>query len=241
MQTNFTRGDGRLYNQLRNLSMERNFLAFAEGSCLVSFGRTKVICTASIEDKVPSFLAGSKQGWITAEYGMLPKSTKERMNRDRGFNGRNQEIQRLIGRSLRCVTNLDKLGERTIYIDCDVIQADGGTRTASISGAMVALHDALSFLKTNNLISEWPIKEMAAAVSVGIVDGRVCLDLDYSEDSVADVDFNVVQTESGQYVELQGTAEHHTFSNPQLLDLLTVAGEGIQQIVGFQKSVLGIV
>jgi len=174
----------RPFNQMRELKFERNYLAFAEGSCLVSFGRTKVLCSASIDDKVPPFLIGSKQGWVTAEYAMLPKAAKTRTPRDRGRNGRNQEIQRLIGRSLRSITDLTKLGDRTIYLDCDVIQADGGTRTASITGAVIALYDALTFMKTNHLIAEWPLRELAAAISVGIVDGKVCLDLDYSEDSI---------------------------------------------------------
>lgn len=236
----FTRGDSRLYNQLRDIRFERNYLDFAEGSCLVSYGRTRVLCTASIDDKVPSFLNGSGQGWITAEYAMLPKSTKERTPREKSRSGRSQEIQRLIGRSLRCIVDLTILGEKTIYIDCDVIQADGGTRTASITGAVVALYDALNFLKTNRLMQTWPMKELAAAVSVGIVDGKAYLDLDYSEDSIADVDFNVIKTESGQYVEIQGTAEHNSFSAMQLQDLLSVADEGIQKIVEMQKKVLGI-
>lgn len=236
----FSRENGRLFNQMRELTFERNYLAFAEGSCLVSYGRTKVLCTASVDDKVPPFLVGSGQGWVTAEYAMLPKSTKERTPRERARSGRSQEIQRLIGRSLRCITDLNKLGEKTIYIDCDVIQADGGTRTASITGAVVALYDALTFLHGNKLISAWPLREFAAAISVGIVEGQVCLDLDYKEDSAADVDFNVVKTESGEFVELQGTAEQNTFNQVQLENLLAVANEGIEFIIKMQKNILGI-
>jgi ribonuclease PH len=234
------RENGRQVNELRDFSFTRNYLDFAEGSCLVTFGRTKVICAASIEDRVPPFLLGTGQGWITAEYSLLPKSTKQRINREKSRGGRSQEIQRLIGRSMRSVMNLDLLNERTIYIDCDVIQADGGTRAASISGATVALHDALSFMDKNNLISEWPMSELVAAISVGLVDGNVCLDLDYSEDSVADVDFNVVKTQSGDYVEIQGTAENSTFTKDQLLDLLSCADQGIEIILQKQKEILEI-
>ena len=236
----YERVKGRMADQLRELSFERNFLEYAEGSCLVSFGKTRVLCTASIDDRVPPFIHGSGQGWLTAEYAMLPKSTRDRIPRDRNRGGRSQEIQRLIGRSLRCVMDLKKLGERTLYIDCDVLQADGGTRTASISGAAVALHDALTFLKANNLIKEWPLKEMIAAVSVGIVDGDPLLDLDYREDSGADVDLNVVKTASGKFVELQGTAEQEPFDSNQLQSLLQLADDGIQTILDHQKQVLGL-
>ncbi|MBN2329666.1 MAG: ribonuclease PH [Candidatus Omnitrophica bacterium] len=239
-QSNLSRSEGRLLDEMRNLSFERGYLDFAEGSCLVSFGRTKVICSASIDDRVPPFLLGSGQGWVTAEYAMLPKSTKQRTSRDRARSGRSQEIQRLIGRSLRSVTNLKLLGERTIYIDCDVIQADGGTRTASISGAMVALYDALRFMRKYNLISEIPVRELVAAVSVGLVNSIPHLDLDYSEDSIADVDFNVVKTESGRFVEIQGTAEHNTFDRDQLNQLLEIADAGIERIVHAQRAVLGL-
>jgi len=234
------RAGGRPLNEMREISFHRHYLDFAEGSCLVCFGRTKVLCTASIEDKAQPFLQGSGQGWLTAEYSMLPKSTKQRIPRDRMKSGRSQEIQRLIGRSLRCVMDLSKIGERTIYIDCDVIQADGGTRTASISGAAVALTDALTFMKKNALITGWPMKELVAAVSVGLVEGNVCLDLDYSEDSNADVDFNVVKTESGQFVEIQGAAEHAPFNQDQLQALLAVAETGIRRILQVQKQALGL-
>ncbi len=234
------RPSGRRLNEMREISFQRNYLDFAEGSCLACFGKTKVICAASIDDRVPPFLQNSGQGWVTAEYAMMPKSTKQRTRRDRGKNGRVHEIQRLIGRSLRSVTDLTKLGERTIYIDCDVVQADGGTRTVSISGAAVALHDALTFMKENELITEWPMKELIAAVSVGMAEGIICLDLDYSEDSIADVDFNVIKTESGKFVELQGTAEQETFDRDQLNRLLEMADAGIQNIIREQKAVLGV-
>ncbi len=234
------RSEGRSVNQMREISFERGFQKYAEGSCLVSFGQTKVICSASIDDRVPPFLMGSGQGWITAEYAMLPKSTKKRTSRERARSGRSQEIQRLIGRSLRSVNDLTKLGERTIYLDCDVLQADGGTRTASITGCTVALYDALQFMLKNKLIDTFPMSELVGAVSVGIVEGCVCLDLDYSEDSIADVDFNVVKTESGQYVELQGSAEHNTFNGKELNELLSVADEGIRTIIQAQRDVLGI-
>ncbi len=234
------RPSGRRIGEMRDLTLQRNYMDFAEGSCLVMVGRTKVICTASIEDRVPPFLVGSKQGWVTAEYSMLPKSTKQRISRERAKSGRAQEIQRLIGRSLRCVTELEKFGERTIFIDCDVIQADGGTRTASITGAAVALYDALRFMQENELIDEWPMTNLVAAVSVGLVDGTVCLDLDYSEDSTADVDFNVVKTDNGDYVEIQGTAELVAFDRDKLNLMLNVADEGIERIIDLQKEVLGI-
>lgn len=238
--SNGTRNDGRTPDQLRPLSFERGYLEFAEGSCLVSFGKTKVICTASVDDRVPPFLTGSGQGWVTAEYAMLPKSTLQRTSRDRNRSGRSQEISRLIGRSLRSVIDMKQLGERTIYIDCDVIQADGGTRTASISGASIALYDALNFMKNANLIASIPMNGMIAAVSVGLVEGEVLLDLDYSEDSTADVDFNVVKTEAGQFVEIQGSAEQGTFDSPVLTQFLDLAGKGIEEIVVEQKKVLGI-
>ncbi len=232
------RSRGRKPNELRELRFKRDYLDFAEGSCLVSFGRTRVLCAASIDDRVPPFLIGSGQGWITAEYAMLPKSAKQRITRERIRSGRNHEIQRLIGRSLRSVTDLTKLGERTIYLDCDVIQADGGTRTTSISGATIALYDALFFLKNNDLIKEWPLNNLVSAVSVGMVEGEICLDLDYSEDSIADVDFTVVKTDLGRYVEIQGTAEHATFDMEQLQHMLKIADKGIETIFQAQKEVL---
>jgi ribonuclease PH len=237
-QSNFSRPAGRLLDEMREIRFERGYLDFAEGSCLVSFGRTRVICSASIDDRVPPFISGSGQGWITAEYSMLPKSTKQRIPRERARSGRSQEIQRLIGRSLRSVIDLNKLGERTIYIDCDVIQADGGTRTASISGAMVALYDSMRFMLKHQLIGEIPLRELVAAVSVGLVGGHVCLDLDYSEDSIADVDFNVVETASGLFVEIQGSAEHKTFDRNQLDQLLDIADKGIGRIIQAQREIL---
>ncbi len=234
------RSEDRTSGEMRKMSFKRGYLEFAEGSCLVSFGRTKVICSASIEDRVPPFLVGSGQGWVTAEYAMLPKSCKQRVPRERSRSGRAQEIQRLIGRSLRSVTDMEQLGERTVYLDCDVIQADGGTRSASISGCTIALYDALSFMLKNGMIREWPIRELVAAVSVGVVDGQICLDLDYSEDSVADVDLNVVKTESGKFVEVQGSAENATFDIEQLNEMLRIADKGIHEIIVQQKNILEI-
>lgn len=232
------RANDRALNTMRAMSFERNFLEYAEGSCLVKFGRTWVLCAVSVEDKAPPFLSGSGQGWLTAEYAMMPKSTRDRIPRDRNRGGRSQEISRLIGRSLRCVVDLEALGERTIHVDCDVVQADGGTRTAAISGASVALHDACSFLQKHNIISSFPLKEMAAAVSVGLIDATAYLDLDYNEDSNADVDFNVVKTDTGNYIEIQGTAEQQSFSQNQLQELLAIADEGIEAIVAQQRAVL---
>ena len=236
--SNGTRNDGRNPDELRPVEFQRNYMEFAEGSCLVSFGKTKVICTASIDDKVPPFLVGSNQGWITAEYAMLPKSTLQRTSRDRNRSGRSQEISRLIGRSLRSVVDLNLLGERTIYIDCDVLQADGGTRTAAISGGAVALQDAVAFLMNANLIDQNPMKELIAAVSIGLVEDEVLLDLDYSEDSNADVDLNLVKTAGGEFVEIQGSAEKGTFGSDTLHQFLDIAGTGIQNIIDMQKNVL---
>lgn len=206
-------------------------------------GDTKVICTASIVDKVPGFLKGKNQGWLTAEYGMLPRSTHTRIDREaaRGKqSGRTQEIQRLIGRSLRAVVDLSKLGERTIHIDCDVIQADGGTRTASITGAFVALHDAISFLIKQKLLAESPIRDAVAAISVGIYQGTPVLDLDYAEDSDCDTDMNVVMTGQGGFVEIQGTAEGAPFTQAELTSLLALANQGIRTLVTAQQAALGI-
>lgn len=236
--TDLTRSGGRARDEMREVKLIRHYLDFAEGSCMAQFGRTWVLCTATVEDRVPPFLMGSGQGWVTAEYGMLPKSTKQRIPREKMKSGRVQEIQRLIGRSLRCVMDLDKLGEKTIYLDCEVIQADGGTRTASITGATVALADALRFLQKNGLIQNWPMKELVSAISVGLIDGKPCLDLDYGEDSAADVDFNVVKTESGKYVEVQGTGEHKAFDLDQLMDILAVADKGIEELFKLQRQVL---
>jgi ribonuclease PH len=230
-------------SQMRKINFTRNYTRHAEGSVLAAFGETWVLCTASIDEKVPPFLRGRGQGWITAEYGMLPRSTNTRMAREavRGKqSGRTQEIQRLIGRSLRACVNLDKLGERTIHLDCDVIQADGGTRTAAISGACIALFDALTILHGQNLVDEMPWKQFVAAISVGVVDGEPALDLDYMEDSTCSTDMNVVMTDSGDLIEVQGTAEGEAFSRSTLDRLLELAGSGIREIVALQKYALGL-
>lgn len=233
--------DGRTENEIRKLSIKRNVMKFAEGSCLIEMGNTKVICTASIEEKVPPFLRGMSSGWITAEYGMLPRSCQTRIPREssRGKqSGRTQEIQRLIGRSLRSVVELDKLGERTVWIDCDVIQGDGGTRTASITGSFIALIDALLTLKKEDLLKEIPVKDYVAAISVGIVEGRLCLDLNYEEDSKAEVDMNIIMTGKGNLVEIQGTAEKRPFSKKDLDHMMLVAKSGIEKIVSIQRKIL---
>ncbi len=235
------RPSARQANEMRTVSFERGFTRHAEGSVLVSFGLTKVLCTASIEEKVPGFLKGKGQGWVTAEYGMLPRSTHTRMDREAAKgkqSGRTQEIQRLIGRSLRAVFDMQLLGERTIHLDCDVIQADGGTRTAAISGAFVAAQDAISQLIATGKLSTLPIIDQVAAVSVGIYKGVPVLDLDYLEDSDCDTDMNVVMTASGGIVEVQGTAEGAAFSRAQLNSLLDLATSGIQQIHHQQRVVL---
>jgi len=237
------RPSGRAPDQLRKLSITRHYTRHAEGSVLIECGDTKVICTASIDEKVPPFLKGKGQGWLTAEYGMLPRSTNTRTDREaaRGKqSGRTQEIQRLIGRSLRAVTRLQALGERTVQIDCDVIQADGGTRTASITGAFVALHDAASFLRDKGAIAEWPILDHVAAVSVGIYQGVPVLDLDYPEDSGCDTDMNVVMTGKGGLVEVQGTAEGAPFSHAELDAMLTLAEQGVGRLILAQKAALGV-
>jgi len=235
------RPSGRRPNQLRQVKIHRDFTCHAEGSVLIEFGNTKVICTASIEDSVPRFLRGKGQGWVTAEYGMLPRSTGSRMQREaaRGKqSGRTQEIQRLIGRSLRAAVDMTKLGERTVYIDCDVIQADGGTRTASITGAFVALADALKKSQSAKNQSESPLVTMVAAVSVGMYKGEAVLDLDYLEDSAAETDMNVVMTEEGHFIELQGTAEEAPFSLEDLDAMRALAQQGIQDLVKIQKMAL---
>ncbi len=237
------RQSGRGPRELREVNIHRGYTRHAEGSVLIECGETRVICTASIEERVPMFLKGKGQGWLTAEYGMLPRSTNTRMDREaaRGKqSGRTQEIQRLIGRSLRAVTVLSMLGERTVHIDCDVIQADGGTRTASITGAFVALHDAANVLVNKKLVSEWPIRDFVAAVSVGIYRGEAVLDLDYAEDSGCDTDMNVVMTSGGGIIEVQGTAEGEVFSRTELDTMLGLATEGIGQLTDIQKSVLGV-
>lgn len=233
--------DSRNFNEIRNVEIVRDFIKHAEGSALIRIGDTKVICTATVRDDVPQFLRGKKQGWITAEYGMLPRSTETRSDREsaRGkITGRTHEIQRLIGRSLRCVVDLVKVGERTILIDCDVIQADGGTRTASITGGFIALYDAISYLIKKGIIDENPIKDMVAAISVGIVDDRKMIDLTYSEDSNAEVDMNVVMTADGKFVEIQGTAENKSFSKKDLNGLLNLAKIGIKKLIKIQEKVL---
>jgi ribonuclease PH len=230
-------------DQLRNIEIIRRYTRHAEGSVLVKFGDTHVLCTASIDEKVPGFLKGKNQGWLTAEYGMLPRSTGSRMQREAAQgkqSGRTQEIQRLIGRSLRAVVDMSMLGERTIQIDCDVLQADGGTRTASITGAFVALHDAVGFLLEKQLITASPIRDFVAAISVGVFQGVPVLDLDYPEDSGCDTDMNVVMTGSGGFVEVQGTAEGAAFRRDEMNAMLDLAENGIHQLVATQKTVLGL-
>ena len=239
-----SRPSGRQPEQLRDVSITRNFTRHAEGSVLVAFGDTRVICTASVETSVPRFLRGKGQGWVTAEYGMLPRSTDSRMGREaaRGKQGgRTVEIQRLIGRSLRAAVDLKKLGENSITIDCDVIQADGGTRTASITGACVALVDAFRYLQRKGLIQADPLQRMVASVSVGMVKGVPILDLDYPEDSSADTDMNVIMAEDGKFIEVQGTAEGETFSREELNAMLDLASAGIDQLIQVQKNALGSV
>jgi ribonuclease PH len=239
--TDFERTHGRAANALRPITITRGYTRHAEGSVLVAFGDTKVLCTASVEEKVPPHKRGSGQGWVTAEYGMLPRATHTRSDREAAKgkqSGRTQEIQRLIGRSLRCVFDLDRLGERTISLDCDVIQADGGTRTAAITGAFVAAHDAVTWLLAQRRIEVSPIRDFVAAVSVGIVQGTPLLDLEYVEDSVCDTDMNVVMTGSGGFVELQGTAEGAAFTRAELDALMVLAEGGIRSLIGAQRVAL---
>lgn len=238
-----SRHDGRNFNELREVKIEPNYLMHPEGSVLIQVGNTKVICTATIEDKVPGFLRGQGKGWITAEYSMLPRATAERTQRDasRGkINGRTMEIQRLIGRALRSIVDLEAIGEKTVWIDCDVIQADGGTRTASITGAFVALTQAISKIHAEKPYNKFPIIDYLAATSVGFIDvvGAV-LDLDYIEDSKANVDMNLVMTGSGRFVEIQGTGEEATFSRNDLNELLDLGEKGISELIELQKEVLG--
>ena len=239
----FIRADNiRQANQLRTIEIIRHYTKHAEGAVLVKFGDTHVLCTASVEEKVPGFLKGKNQGWVTAEYGMLPRSTGSRMDREaaRGKqSGRTQEIQRLIGRSLRAIIDLEKLGERSVHIDCDVIQADGGTRTASITGAYVALQDAISTLLASGKITENPLKQAVAAISVGVYKGRAVLDLDYLEDSDCDTDMNVVMTADGGFVEIQGTAEGEPFDRNAMNEMLDLAALGISELLAKQKVALG--
>lgn len=235
------RPDGRKNDELRPVKITRGFIKNAEGSVLIELGNTKVICTASVEEKVPPFLKDQKKGWLTAEYSMLPRSTPTRTIRESTqgrIGGRTHEIQRLIGRALRAIISLDTIGERTIWIDCDVIQADGGTRTASITGAYIALVDAVRVMIKNGIIEKNPVRDYLAAVSVGIVNGSPRLDLCYEEDSIAEVDMNVVMTGSGEFVEVQGTAEGKPFKKEVLDGLLTLAQAGITRLINLQKELL---
>jgi ribonuclease PH len=239
----FVRSAGRAANALRPVTLTRHYTRHAEGSVLVAFGDTKVLCTASVEEKVPPHKRGSGEGWVTAEYGMLPRSTHTRSDREaaRGKqSGRTQEIQRLIGRSLRSVFDLGALGERTLHLDCDVLQADGGTRTAAITGAFVAAHDAVGWLIAQGRLKTSPIRDFVAAISVGVVEGTPLLDLEYIEDSACDTDMNVVMTASGGFVEVQGTAEGAPFSRAEMDALLALADQGIRDLVLAQKAALGV-
>jgi ribonuclease PH len=236
------RAGSRKPSDLRPVKITRNFIKHAEGSVLIEMGDTKVICTASIEEKVPPFLKGSGKGWITSEYAMIPRSSQDRIPRESSkgkLGGRTHEIQRLIGRSLRAVVDLDSLGERTLWIDCDVIQADGGTRTASITGSFIALADAFTLIKKKGLIKKIPLKDYLAAISVGRINGEVYLDLDYSEDSTAQTDMNVVMTGKEQFVEIQGTAEKGSFSREDLDQFLIYAKKGILELIDLQKQLIG--
>ena len=233
------RVDGREWNQIRSVRIERGYLPSAEGSCVITIGKTKVICAASVEDKVPPFLKNSGKGWVTAEYAMMPRSTSERTPREtRGPGGRTMEIQRLIGRSLRAIVNTEALGERTITLDCDVVWADGGTRTASITGAYVALADAVRWMTDQRMIKTNPLQGMVGAISVGIVSGTEVLDLCYEEDRQAAVDMNVVMTDQGRFVEVQGTAEGATFERATMNRLLDLAHAGIQHLIRLQREAL---
>ena len=237
-----TRSDERAHDQLRDTTLTPHYLMHAEGSVLIQAGNTKVICAASVEDRVPQFLRNTGKGWVTAEYGMLPRATSTRTQREAStgkVGGRTQEIQRLIGRSLRSVTNLPALGERTIWIDCDVIQADGGTRTASITGAFVALALALEKMRARGIINSIPLSDYVAAISVGIVDNEPLLDLAYEDDSRAEVDMNIVKTGNGRFIEVQGTAEAMPFGREALLMLLDLADAGIRELVQKQKAIVG--
>ena len=236
------RRDNRLNDELRPVKITRNYLLHPEGSVLIEVGNTKVICTAMIEDRVPPFLKGTGKGWVSAEYSMIPGSTGVRKSRDvnRGkIDGRSQEIQRLIGRSLRSVVDLEGFGERTMWIDCDVIQADGGTRTASVTGAFVAMADAFYKLKNDELIEKVPVKSFISAVSVGILNGEAILDLCYEEDSKAEVDMNIVMTDEGRFVEVQGTGEEATFSHDELMQLISLAKKGCHYLYEIQRNILG--
>ncbi len=239
----YKRNNGRLYDQLRDVRITPGYTKYAEGSVLIEMGATKVICTASVDERVPMFLKNTNKGWVTAEYSMLPRATESRTAREQGRNtlsGRTQEIQRLIGRSLRAVVQFNRMGERTIYLDCDVIQADGGTRTASITGAFVALVLAFRKLYENGKIaSPIPVTDYVAAISVGILQGQTLLDLEYTEDSKADVDMNIVRTGSGHFIEIQGTAESKPFNQEQMNQMIELANVGIQQLIEKQREILG--
>jgi len=232
------RKGNREYDEIRELKITKNFLKYAAGSCLIEMGDTRVLCAANIEEKVPVWLKDSGSGWVTAEYSLLPSSTSERIPRNSNLSGRSQEIQRMIGRSLRGVVNLKNLGERTIWIDCDVLQADGGTRTAAVTGGFISLILALNNLKKANLIRIPIIKDYLAGISVGIVYGNYLLDLDYSEDSVASVDMNIIMTGSKEFVEIQGTGEGYAFSKKQLDTLITLAEKGIDEIIQIEKEII---
>jgi ribonuclease PH len=236
------RPSGRRPDELRTIRLQRRYTKHAEGAVLIEFGDTRVLCTASVEERVPPFLKGSGRGWVTAEYGMLPRATNTRTEREaaRGKqSGRTQEIQRLIGRALRAVTDLPALGERSVHIDCDVLQADGGTRTAAITGGFVALHDALGWMRAKGMLERLPVRDFVAAVSVGMVGGVPLLDLDYAEDSGCDTDMNVVMTGAGRFVELQGTAEGQPFSRAEADALLALAERGIAELIAHQRRALG--
>lgn len=239
----YQRTDGRKPDELRPIEIIRDFNMYAEGSCLVKFGNTWVVITATVEEKVPAWLKGAGQGWITAEYSMLPRANTDRNPRESHtgrLSGRTMEIQRLIGRSLRAAFDLYAMGELTIIVDCDVLQADGGTRTASITGGFVAVYDAFSYLVRNGRLKEIPLKEFLAAVSVGIIENTYLLDLTFEEDFDAEVDFNVVMTESGKLVEVQGTAEKQLFTREDLNKIIDLAGKGISELIKIQKQVLGV-
>lgn len=230
--------DGRGADKIRKVNITRNYIKYPEGSCLIELGNTKVICTASVEEMVPSFLKGTGDGWVTAEYGMLPRSCGSRIPRGKD-SGRTHEIQRLVGRSLRSVTDMKKLGERTIWIDCDVIQGDGGTRTASITGSFIALVDAIAKIKKDGKINEIPVRDYVAATSVGIVNKALLLDLCYEEDSRAEVDMNIVMTGRGEFIEIQGTAERKPFSKDQMDRMLDLAKKGIEDLFSLQRKLVG--
>ena len=231
------RSDGRGLDKLRKVNITRNYLKYPEGSCLIELGNTRVICTATIDENVPPFLKGTGTGWVTAEYGMLPRSCQTRIQRGKD-SGRTYEIQRLVGRSLRAVIDMRPLGERTIWLDCDVIQGDGGTRTASITGSFIALADALNKLKKGGIINKIPLKDFVAATSVGILGGNLLLDLSYEEDSQADVDMNIVMTGSAEFIEIQGTAERKTFKKEEMDGLLALAKKGIIDLIDIQRNLL---